>query len=79
MASIHLPIHDEPELPSAALPGDGRRHAIQPADVRGRFHRARTGVFALLVVFWAALPWVQLGDRVRERLVRLEDVVRLAG
>jgi cytochrome c oxidase accessory protein FixG len=61
VVSLHLPIHDQPELPSAGLPGDGRRHAIQPADVRGRFHRARMGTFALLVVFWAALPWVQIG------------------
>jgi cytochrome c oxidase accessory protein FixG len=61
VADVHLPLADPPELPSAALPGDGRRHAIQPADVRGRFHRARTGVFALLIAFWAALPWVTLG------------------
>jgi cytochrome c oxidase accessory protein FixG len=61
VANVHLPLADQPELPSAALPGDGRRHAIQPADVRGRFHRARSGVFALLVILWAALPWVPLG------------------
>ena len=34
---------------------------IQPADVRGRFHRARTAVFVLLIGLWAALPWVQIG------------------
>jgi cytochrome c oxidase accessory protein FixG len=61
VANVHLPIADQPELPSAALPGDGRRHAIQPADVHGRFHRARAGAFALLVACWAALPWVKLG------------------
>jgi cytochrome c oxidase accessory protein FixG len=43
------------------LPKDGRRHAIQPADVRGRFARVRSAVFVALIVFWAALPWVQLG------------------
>ncbi len=61
MANLRLPIADQPELPSAALPGDGRRHAIQPADVSGRFHRLRSVVFAALVVFWAALPWVRIG------------------
>jgi cytochrome c oxidase accessory protein FixG len=57
----HLPIFDSPELPSAALPADGRRLAIQPADVRGRFHRARRVVFAALMGFWALLPWVKIG------------------
>ncbi|MGH7297957.1 MAG: 4Fe-4S binding protein, partial [Polyangiaceae bacterium] len=59
MGQVHLPRVEE--LESAALPGDGRRHAIQPADVRGRFHRARTVVFVLLVAFWALLPWVKIG------------------
>jgi cytochrome c oxidase accessory protein FixG len=45
---------------SAALPEDGRRHAIHPADVRGRFHRARGVVFLALMGFWAALPWIRI-------------------
>jgi polyferredoxin len=52
---------DLPELLSAALPSDGRRHAIQPADVHGRYQRARRFVFAGLMALWAALPWVQIG------------------
>jgi cytochrome c oxidase accessory protein FixG len=60
VAPVHLPIADQPELPSQALPGDGRRKAIQTADVAGRFHRARTATFAGLILFWAALPWVTL-------------------
>jgi cytochrome c oxidase accessory protein FixG len=57
----HLPIVDGGELPSAALPPDGRRSAIQPADVRGRFHRARTVTFVLLIGLWAVLPWIRVG------------------
>ncbi len=53
-------VADPAELPSAALPSDGKRHAIQPADVRGRFHRARNVVLAVLLALWAALPWVSL-------------------
>jgi cytochrome c oxidase accessory protein FixG len=49
------------ELPSASLPGDGRRHRIQPADVAGRFDRARRAVFVLLIGLWAALPWIRVG------------------
>jgi cytochrome c oxidase accessory protein FixG len=51
----------ESELPSASLPTDGRRKAIQPADVRGRFHSARRAVLFVLIGFWAALPWVKIG------------------
>ncbi|HEX8794375.1 MAG TPA: cytochrome c oxidase accessory protein CcoG [Polyangiaceae bacterium] len=49
------------ELPSAALPPSGRRHEIHPADVKGRFQRARLIVFALLIGFWVALPIVKVG------------------
>jgi cytochrome c oxidase accessory protein FixG len=49
------------EMVSAALPRDGRRHAFQPADVRGPYDRARRVVFALLIALWAALPWVNVG------------------
>ena len=57
--SIHLPVIAD--LPSAALPADGRRVRLQPADVRGRFQLARKVVFAALVALWAALPWVRVG------------------
>jgi cytochrome c oxidase accessory protein FixG len=60
VSNVRLPIVDQAELTSEALPGDGLRHAIQLADVKGRFHRARMAVFGLLVVFWVALPCVQL-------------------
>lgn len=61
MANVRLPIVEPPDLVSASLPSDGRRQAIQPADVHGRFHRARTLTFAALIGLWIALPWVRLG------------------
>lgn len=61
MNPVRLPIAETRPMVSAALPGDGRRHAIQPADVRGRFHRARGAFFAGLIALWAALPWVRIG------------------
>ncbi|WP_394842290.1 cytochrome c oxidase accessory protein CcoG [Pendulispora brunnea] len=33
---------------------------VAPADVHGRYHRARHAVFALLIALWAVLPWVRL-------------------
>jgi cytochrome c oxidase accessory protein FixG len=57
----HLPIFDGRELTSEALPLDGHRRAIQPADVRGRFQRARRVGFAFLVGLWAVLPWLRVG------------------
>ncbi len=55
-----LPMYDE-HLTSEALPADGKRRMIHPADVRGRFHTARRFAFALLIANWIALPWIKLG------------------
>ena len=57
MSGRSLPLYDE-ELSSEALPLDGRRRAIQPADVHGRFHSARRVVYAGLIALWIALPWI---------------------
>lgn len=57
--TVRLPMI--PDAPSAALPADGRRKRIQPADVRGRFANSRGFVFLLLIGLWAALPWVPVG------------------
>jgi cytochrome c oxidase accessory protein FixG len=61
MAPRALPLAQDEELTSAALPSDGRRHAIHPADVQGRFHNARSAVFARLILFWVSLPWIRVG------------------
>jgi cytochrome c oxidase accessory protein FixG len=60
-ANVRLPIVDQAELPSEALPPTGRRQEIHPADVKGRFHTARLVVFALLIATWIALPVVEIG------------------
>jgi cytochrome c oxidase accessory protein FixG len=60
VSNVRLPVVQSPELVSESLPRDGRRHAIQPADVRGRFHRARSLTFVALIGLWIALPWVRL-------------------
>ncbi len=60
MDKVHLPVVDA-ELPSEALPSDGRRHAIIPADVKGKYHTARSIVFYALIALWAGLPWVEIG------------------
>jgi cytochrome c oxidase accessory protein FixG len=43
-----------------SIASDGRRLPIYPADVRGRWIRARRAVFAVLIVLWASLPFVQV-------------------
>lgn len=60
MKARPLPIHEE-ELSSEALPADGNRRTIQPADVHGRFHTARRFAFAVLIAIWVALPWIKIG------------------
>ncbi len=54
---IHLPVVESP----SSLRGDGKRNFVHPADVTGRFVRARYVVFAVLIFVWAALPWIQIG------------------
>ncbi|HVH47935.1 MAG TPA: cytochrome c oxidase accessory protein CcoG, partial [Labilithrix sp.] len=58
-----LPILEQP----APTPGggslgkDGRRRRPYPADVSGRWVRARRLVYFALVAIWAALPWIRIG------------------
>lgn len=54
---IHLPVVET----ASSLRRDGGRNWVHPADVKGRFVRARYVVFALLVAVWAALPWIPIG------------------
>ncbi|HEU4538626.1 MAG TPA: 4Fe-4S binding protein, partial [Polyangiaceae bacterium] len=58
MATHHLPVIARG---SGSLGPDGRRRLVVPADVRGRFRRARLAAFALLVGLWAALPVARVG------------------
>jgi len=55
----HLPILDE--NPVGSLNPDGSRNFVHPADVSGRFQRIRWVVFAVLLVIYVALPFIQIG------------------
>lgn len=56
-----LPVVDGGKLVKSSLRSDGSRVRAYPADVSGRFARARRVVFALLIALWAALPWIKIG------------------
>ncbi|MBK6849106.1 MAG: cytochrome c oxidase accessory protein CcoG [Proteobacteria bacterium] len=45
----------------SSLRPDGKHEPIVPADVSGRFTRARRVVFFVLIWIYAALPWVHIG------------------
>jgi len=45
---------------SGSLGIDGKRKRPYPADVSGRFTRARRLVHAALVAIWALLPWIRI-------------------
>ncbi len=55
--SRHLPIADH----GGSIQKDGRRVMIHPADVDGRFFRARWGVFIVLLGVYLAVPWITIG------------------
>jgi cytochrome c oxidase accessory protein FixG len=44
-----------------SIRGDGKRLPIHPADVSGRYTRAREIGFAILIAIYAALPWIPIG------------------
>lgn len=54
---VHLAVYDR----KSSVRKDGTRDRVVPADVHGRFLFARRAGFALLMVFWAALPWIPIG------------------
>lgn len=64
MSKLHLPVvnGESGELQSS-LRADGSRNWVQPADVRGRFVRARRLVFLLLAAIWAVIPWLKVKGR----------------
>jgi cytochrome c oxidase accessory protein FixG len=44
----------------SSLNPNGKRNTVYPADVRGRFTRARRLVFLLLIGVYLALPWIPI-------------------
>lgn len=63
MGKVHLNVIPPGGEMQSSLRADGSRNWVQPADVRGRFTRARRAVFLLLVAVWAILPWVRVEGR----------------
>ncbi len=63
---VHLPIVGSarplplPSKSTGSILGDGGRKRIVPADVSGRFDRARQVAFVVLIALWAALPWIRI-------------------
>ena len=56
---VHLPVVERP----SSLRADGTRPQITPADVAGRFTRARHVVFTLLLAFGIAMPLIRIDGR----------------
>ena len=53
----------EPSLNSlSSIRDDGSRRFLHPADVRGRFIWLRYAVFFLIILLYAALPWIPIND-----------------
>jgi cytochrome c oxidase accessory protein FixG len=67
MGNLRLPIVDQPGPSPNRAPGsgslgkDGRRRRPYPADVSGRWVRARRIVYFSLIAIWAVLPWIPVG------------------
>jgi cytochrome c oxidase accessory protein FixG len=55
--TVHLPVIQ------SSLRNDGSRNWVYPADVRGKWLRARRVVFAVLVCLWAVLPFLSWHGR----------------
>jgi cytochrome c oxidase accessory protein FixG len=53
--------HRLPILGEGSLGRDGHRKRPYPADLKGRWLRARRVVYAALIALWAALPWIPIG------------------
>lgn len=54
MSAVRLPVIQ------TSIREDGTRNWVYPADVHGRFLRARRIVFAVLVAIWATLPFLEM-------------------
>lgn len=52
---------DHSSIGEGSLGRDGRHKKPYPADVSGRWVRARRCVYAALIALWAALPWIPIG------------------
>ena len=46
-----------------SINSDGSRNFLHPADVQGRWQVLKNLLFPLLVMVYALMPWIQVGDR----------------
>jgi cytochrome c oxidase accessory protein FixG len=53
----HLPIVEM----RSSIRNDGTRATVHPADVTGRFDKARIALFAVLLTVYVSTPWVTIG------------------
>jgi cytochrome c oxidase accessory protein FixG len=54
--------HDGPSLDRLhVINEDGSRNHVHPADVKGRFNTAKPVVYTVLILIYAALPWIKVG------------------
>jgi cytochrome c oxidase accessory protein FixG len=69
VSNVRLPVIQEPPGASppppprkgeGSLGRDGQRKRPYPADLKGKWLRARRVVYALLIGIWAALPWIPM-------------------
>jgi cytochrome c oxidase accessory protein FixG len=58
---------------------DGSRNFLHPADVHGRFQRYKGIVFTVLLVIYAAVPWIQVGGHPLVNISLPNRVAYLAG
>jgi len=53
-----------PELDTVySINTDGSRNFLHPADVRGRWQNRKNLIFAVLVLIYLGLPWIQIGGQ----------------
>ena len=76
----------KPEAPSleklSMIDTHGERRYIFPAEVRGRFNRAKPYVYGLLIVLYIGLPFIQVGGKFprltsKSTSARLKEIRRL--
>ena len=59
---MSVPSSNEPSLDSVStIRDDGSRQYLFPADVTGRFTRARAGAALVLIAIYLLLPWIKIG------------------
>ncbi|MBK8177675.1 MAG: cytochrome c oxidase accessory protein CcoG [Planctomycetes bacterium] len=60
-AKIQRGMRRKPDLETVySINADGSRNMLQPADVRGRWHKRRNWIFLALIAFYVIVPWLRM-------------------